>query len=70
MSRAGIGTAVLVLLAFWLASCGQTANTTTIQPPSYFRIVDAVNSGSTYAYAPSIIVKDGTYHVFFCSMRC
>lgn len=68
MSRAGFGAAVLVLLAFWLASCGQSTNTATSQPPSYFRIVDAVTSGSTYAYAPSIIVKDGTYHVFFCSM--
>ena len=68
MSRAHLGAAVLILLAFWLASCGHSTNTTTSQPPSFFRIVDAVNSGSSYAYAPSIIVKDGIYHVFFCSM--
>jgi hypothetical protein len=27
-----------------------------------------LNGGFSYAYAPSIVVKDGTYHLFFCSM--
>jgi hypothetical protein len=31
-------------------------------------MVDALDDGFSYAYAPSIIVKDGSYHVFFCSM--
>jgi len=69
MSRTTIGETVLVLLALWLASCGKSG-TMPIQspPPSYFNIVHALNGGFSYAYAPSIIVKDGTYHVFFCSM--
>jgi hypothetical protein len=67
--KTGIRTLGLVLLALWIASCGQSGKLQTQSPPpSYFRIVDAVNSGSTYAYAPAIIVKDGTYHVFYCSM--
>jgi hypothetical protein len=70
MSRAHLGAAVLILLAFWLASCGQSTNTTPSPPPSYFRIVDAVNSGSSYAYAPSIIVKNGTYMCSSAPWRC
>ena len=58
-------------LTMWLASCGQSR----MHPPAarqsqnglFFPIVDALNDGFSYAYAPSIIVKDGTYHVFFCS---
>jgi hypothetical protein len=68
MLKIGIWTSVLALLALWLGSCSQSGTMQTQKlPPSYFRIVDAVNSGSTYAYAPAIIVKDGTYHVFYCS---
>ena len=35
----------------------------------YFQIVDGADYPSTiqYAYGPSIILKDGVYHVFFCS---
>src|SRR5277367_4917738 len=35
----------------------------------FFRIVDAEDNPVTiqYAYAPSIILKDNVYHVFFCS---
>jgi len=70
MSRAHLGTAVLAPLALWLASCGQpgTGSTTQSPPPSFFQIVDGSSAGVAYAYAPSIIVKDGTYHLFFCSM--
>jgi hypothetical protein len=69
MSRTAIGTTVLVLLALWLASCGKSGTIPIQSPPlSYFNIVHALNGGFSYAYAPSIIVKDGTYHVFFCSM--
>jgi beta-xylosidase len=31
-------------------------------------VVNALADGFSYAYAPSIILKDGTYHMFFCSM--
>lgn len=34
---------------------------------AFFQVVDAFDDGFAYAYAPSIILKDGTYHVFFCS---
>lgn len=69
MSWTSLGTADLVLVALWLASCGQSGTGSTAQnPPSFFQVVDALNGGFSYAYAPSIIVKDGTYHVFFCSM--
>jgi beta-xylosidase len=39
------------------------------QQYDYFRIVDAADYPDTiqYAYAPSIVLKDGVYHVFFCS---
>ncbi|MFZ0732778.1 MAG: hypothetical protein WAM79_10685 [Candidatus Sulfotelmatobacter sp.] len=34
---------------------------------AFFQVVDAFDDGFSYAYSPSIILKDGTYHVFFCS---
>ena len=36
--------------------------------PTYIKIVDSSVHGNDYAYAPSIIKKDGIYHVFFCSI--
>jgi hypothetical protein len=36
---------------------------------SFFRIVDGIDNPTTiqYAYAPSIILQNNVYHVFFCS---
>lgn len=68
MCKAQIGVTVPVLFALWLASCGHAGTSQTqSSPPSYFQIVDARKGGFSYAYAPSIVVKNGTYHVFFCS---
>ena len=61
----------VVLLALCLAGCGHRA----IHQPAaaqsknglFFPMVDSLNDGFSYAYAPSIILKSGTYHVFFCS---
>lgn len=58
-------------LAAALASCGHATMHAAAAAASangtFFPIVDALNDGFSYAYAPSIIFKDGTYHVFFCS---
>jgi len=69
MLRTALGIAIPSVLALGLASCGGSGKgSMPSQPPSFFQIVDAQNGGFSYAYAPSIIVKDGTYHLFFCSM--
>jgi len=70
MSRERVGMPVIVLLVLWITSCGQSgAGSNTVQsPPAFFQMVDALSDGFSYAYAPSIILKNGTYHVFFCSM--
>jgi hypothetical protein len=48
-----------------------TRSTASIQQQSaistYFLMVDARAGGFAYAYAPSIILKNGTYHMFYCS---
>ena len=70
MSRERVGIAVVVLLALWITSCGQSGagSNMVLSPAAFFQMVDALNDGFSYAYAPSIILKNGTYHVFFCSM--
>jgi len=61
----------VVFLTIWLASCGQSRIRTVAAAQSpdglFFPVVDSLNDGFSYAYAPSIILKDGTYHAFFCS---
>jgi hypothetical protein len=75
VSKERLSQAALILLtfgiAFWLVSCARTPVRAVAAAASpngtFFPIVDAQNDGFSYAYAPSIILKDGTYHVFFCS---
>jgi hypothetical protein len=57
----------LILLA---SACG--GGPSSLPPPqqfSFFRMVDAVDNPATvqYAYAPSILLQNNVYHVFFCS---
>ena len=52
-------------------ACGG-GNSSPSPPPQefdFFRMVDAVNNPLTvqYAYAPSIVLQNNVYHVFFCS---
>lgn len=58
----------LLLLA---CACGGGNSTTPPLAPhfKFFRMVDAVNNPVTvqYAYAPSIVLQNNVYHVFFCS---
>ncbi len=61
-----------VLLITLLSACGHlalrnVAAAQTDRSSSFFLVVDAFDDGFSYAYAPSIIFKNGTYHVFFCS---
>jgi hypothetical protein len=60
-----------ILTTIWFAGCGQSHIRPVAAAQSKnglsFPIVDALNDGFSYAYAPSIILKNGTYHVFFCS---
>jgi beta-xylosidase len=54
-----------------LTSCGGSASQTGgggQQSWTFFRIVNGSPTSIQYAYAPSIIRKDGVYHVFFCSV--
>ncbi len=72
VSRERLVMAGLILLSVvWLASCGQSHLRPVAAAQSkngvFFPMVDALNDGFSYAYAPSIILKSGTYHVFFCS---
>ncbi|HXY50305.1 MAG TPA: hypothetical protein VEI01_12695 [Terriglobales bacterium] len=68
MFRKEVETSAIVVLVLLLASCGQSGNQSAPTAPAFFQLVDAMDGGFSYAYAPSITVKDGTYHVFFCSM--
>jgi len=73
MSRKSLGEVCVVLLTICLCSCGYkvpsnyTAKQSVIDDLAFAEIVDAQNDGFAYAYAPSIILDNGTYHVFFCS---
>jgi len=66
---------IVVVVATWTFGCGGGAssvsnqNTGAPQKLSFFRIVDGGDYPTTiqYAYGPSIIYRDGVYHVFFCS---
>lgn len=48
---------------------GSVSSTGSGQSFDFFQIVDAIDNPLTvqYAYAPSIVLKDNIYHVFFCS---
>lgn len=73
MLRARLYDVAVVLLTISFAACGhlQTSPLAIAQSQSlnsaFFQVVDALDGGFAYAYAPSIILKNGTYHVFFCS---
>ncbi len=71
LTHAALSLLILSLLTIWLASCGQPQMhgpaAAESQDGLFFPMVDSLNDGFFYAYAPSIIVKDNTYHVFFCS---
>ena len=63
---------VLVFTLFLaLAACGGSRNNSGEKPPhrswDFVQMVDADVDLTSYAYAPSIILKGGVYHVFFCS---
>ena len=65
-------TAVIVSSLLGLAACGGSSSYPVIkrQPAawSFLQMVDSDADGISYAYGPSIIRKDGVYHVFFCSV--
>ena len=68
-----IKTAILLLFTLVLGACGrsQALPTTVGKPPvawNFVQLVDSDANGIWYAYAPSIVLKDGIYHVFFCSV--
>src|SRR5579872_1611120 len=73
MPRARLYEVAVVLFTISFASCGQVQMSplATRQSQSlnsaFFQVVDAFDDGFSYAYAPSIILKNGAYHVFFCS---
>jgi hypothetical protein len=62
-----------ILLATLLIACAQPRARAIAQAQqasstsSFFSMADAQADGFAYAYAPSITLKDGMYHVFFCS---
>ena len=72
-----IAAAITSLLAFVACSGGSPAPIN--QPPpdsggsqqqfNYFQIVDGIDNPTTiqYAYAPSTILQNSVYHIFFCS---
>jgi hypothetical protein len=57
-----------------LCACGGSGPVpkTVVKPTpvswDFVQLVDSDANGIWYAYAPSIILKDGVYHVFFCSV--
>jgi hypothetical protein len=66
-------TAVLLLFTLVLGACGgsQAPVTPVVKPPvswNFVQLVDSDANGIWYAYAPSIVFKDGVYYVFFCSV--
>ena len=66
LTIAGVVTSFLALFA-----CGGGSPSPVKQPPpaswDFIQMVDADADLTSYAYGPSIIRKDGVYHVFFCS---
>jgi hypothetical protein len=64
---------VAVVVTFLLASvaCGGGTPPPTKGPPpiswDFIQMVDSDADATSYAYGPSIILKNGVYHVFFCS---
>jgi len=66
---------IVVVATCWILGCGgggssvSNQNSGAPQKLSFFRIVDGGDYPTTiqYAYGPSIIYKNGVYHVFFCS---
>lgn len=73
MPRERLSEVAIVLLTICVASCGHfqmsapAAMQSQSETSAFFQVVDAFDDGFSYAYAPSIILKDDTYHVFFCS---
>ena len=62
---------VVTSLAAW-AACSGGSLAPVGQPPqdfNYFQIVDGIDNPDTiqYAYAPSTILQNSVYHMFFCS---
>ena len=63
----------VLLFSLVLGACSGTQHpvTAVVKPPvswNFVQLVDSDANGIWYAYAPSIILKDGVYHVFFCSV--
>ena len=66
---------IAVVVVTWTLGCGggsssiSNQNSGASQKLNFFRMVDGSDYPNTiqYAYGPSIIFKDGVYHVFFCS---
>jgi hypothetical protein len=73
MPRNPIRIVIGIVLMLPLLACvhSRVRSATSLQPQNasstYFLTVDARAGGFAYAYAPSIILKNGTYHMFFCS---
>jgi hypothetical protein len=65
--------ALAVVTLLLISICTACGGARSIPPPiqqfNFFRIVDAVGNPTTvqYAYAPSIVLQNNVYHVFFCS---
>lgn len=66
-----LATATCVISLLALAACGGGSSPPVKDPPpASWDFIQMVNSDAdltSYAYGPSIIRKDGVYHVFFCS---
>jgi hypothetical protein len=66
---------IAILISCFCMACGggpakiSTSSSGSRQDFDFFRMVDAIDNPTTiqYAYAPSIILQDNVYHVFFCS---
>ena len=72
-SSRSVSSILLFLLLLLASACGGGSSSTVVKPPppqfNFFRMVDGVDNPTTvqYAYAPSIILQNNVYHVFFCS---
>ena len=70
MRKASYQAIALVSLVI-LAGCGGGSPPPVKQPPpaswDFLQMVNSDADATSYAYGPSIIWKDGAYHVFFCS---
>jgi beta-xylosidase len=66
LTRAGV-----VASSLALAACGGGSSPPGKDPPpaswDFIQMVNSDADATSYAYGPSIILKNGAYHVFFCS---